>query len=129
MNIKQALRFHLQQLLFATFAYFAVLIASVTLLRNFDTSKVWQVIIALTPAVPVVFIVIVLMSMLKDGDELQQRIHLYAITFSAALTGLLTFSYGLLENIGLPKLPTFAILPMLFVLWGIGFGYFTARHE
>jgi hypothetical protein len=129
MNIKQALQLHLKQLLFATFTYFAVLSASVSLLRNLETPKVWQVIISLVPAVPVVFIVIILMSMLKDGDELQQRIHLYSITFSAALTGLLTFSYGLLENIGLPKLPTFAILPMLFVLWGVGFGYFTARHE
>jgi hypothetical protein len=129
MNIKQALRLHLQQLLFALLMYFAVLIASVTLLRNFDIPTVWQVIITLAPAVPVVFIVIILISMLKDGDELQRRIHLYAITFSAALTGLITFSYGLLENIGLPKLPTFAILPMLFVLWGVGFGYFTARHE
>jgi hypothetical protein len=52
-----------------------------------------------------------------------------AITFSAVLTGLLTFSYGFLENIGFPKLPTFAIFPMLFVLWGIGLGYFTRRYQ
>jgi len=109
--------------------YFAVLFASVSLLRNFDVPKFWQAVISIVPAVPVVFIILILMSMLKDSDELQQRVNLLAITFSAALTGLLTFSYGFLENIGLPKLPTIAILPMLFVLWGIGFGYFTARHE
>lgn len=69
------------------------------------------------------------MRLLMDSDELQKRVNLYAITFSAVPTGLLTFSYALLENIGFPRLPTMAVFPMLSVLWGIGFGYFTKRYE
>lgn len=75
------------------------------------------------------FVIIALMRLLMGSDELQQRVHLHATTFSAVLTGLLTFSYGFLENVGFPKMPTFAVFPMLFVLWGIGLGYFTRRYE
>jgi hypothetical protein len=120
---------YLQQFLFAIFMYIVTLSASVILLRNFELTGAWQIIISILPALPIIFVLIILMRLLSNSDELQQRIHLLAVTFSAVLTGLITFSYGFLENIGAPKLPTFAVLPMLFVFWGIGLGYFTQRYE
>ena len=126
---KQAMRRYLQEFFFAMFLYAVTLIASVTLLKNFEFARLWQIIISIIPALPVIFVLIALMRLLRDSDELQQRVNLLATTFSAVLTGLLTFSYGFLENIGFPKLPTFAVLPMLFVFWGIGLGYFTWRYE
>ena len=129
MNPKQVMQRYLKEFFFAMFMYAFFLIVSVTLLKNFEFARVWQIIISITPALPIIFIMIALMRLLKDSDELQQRVNLLATTFSAMLTGLLTFSYGLLENIGFPKMPTFAVFPMLFVLWGIGLGYFTRRYE
>jgi hypothetical protein len=120
---------YLREFFFAMSMYVVVLIGSVTLLENYEFPKFWQIVISITPALPIVFVIIALMRLLRDSDELQQRLHLYATTFSAVLTGLLTFSYGLLENVGFPKMPTFAVFPMLFVLWGIGLGYFTKRYE
>jgi hypothetical protein len=128
-NRKQSMKRYLQEFFPAVFLYVVILIASVTLLKNYELPRIWQIVISMSPALPIALIVIALMRLLIDSDELQQRLNLYAITFSAVLTGLLTFSYGLLENIGLPKMPTFAVFPMLFVLWGIGFGYFTKRYE
>jgi hypothetical protein len=128
-NLKQAMRRYFQEFIFAVFLYVVILTGSVTLLKNFEFPRIWQIIISMSPALPIAFVIIALMRLLVDIDEMQQRLNLYAITFSAALTGLLTFSYGLLENIGFPKMPTFAVFPMLFVLWGIGFGYFTTRYE
>jgi low affinity Fe/Cu permease len=128
MKSKQTIQY-LKELFFAVIMYVVILIVSVSLLRNYEFSRVWQIVIALSPALPVVFIVIILMRMLNNSDELQQRVNLLAVTFSAALTGLITFSYGILENIGFPKLPTLAVFPILFVLWGIGLGYFTTRYE
>lgn len=128
-NLKQAMRRYLQEFFVAIFMYAVTLIASVTLLKNFEFPRVWQIIISISPALPVIFITIALIRLLIDSDELQQRVNLFAITFSAVLTGLLTFSYGLLENIGFPKMPTFAVFPMLFVFWGIGLGFFTRRYE
>lgn len=129
MNQKQTMRRYLREFFFAMSLYVVALIASVTLLNNFEFSKGWQIVISLAPALPVVFVIIALMRLLMDSDELQQRMHLLATTFSAVLTGLITFSYGFLENVGFPKLPTFAVFPMLFVLWGIGLSYFTRRYE
>lgn len=118
-----------QRFFFAVFMYVIALIVSVTLLRNDEISKAWQIAIALLPGLPIIFIVVALMRLLIESDELQRRINVYAITFSAVLTGLLTFSYALLENIGFPKMPTIAVFPMLTVLWGIGYAYFTKRYE
>jgi hypothetical protein len=128
MKSKQIVQY-LKKLVFAIVMYAVILTVSVSLLRTYEFSRVWQIVIALTPVAPVTFIVIILMHMLNTSDEFQQRVNLLAITFSAVLTGLITFSYGILENIGLPKLPTLAVFPILFVLWGVGFGYFTMRYE
>ena len=129
MNQQQIMRRYLKQFFFAMCMYIVVLIVSVTLLKNYEFPRIWQIVISLAPVLPVLFVMIAIMRLLRDGDELQQRVHLLATTFSAVLTGLLTFSYGFLENVGFPKLPTFAIFPMLFLLWGIGRGYFTKRYE
>ena len=126
---KQAMRRYLQEFFFAMFLYAVTLIASVTVLKNFELARGWQIIISIVPALPVIFVIIALMRLLRDSDELQQRVNLLAVTFSAVLTGLISFSYVFLENIGFPKMPTFAVLPMLFVFWGIGLGYFTRRYE
>jgi hypothetical protein len=66
---------------------------------------------------------------LIDSDELQQRVQLLATSFSAAVTGLVTFSYGFLENVGFPKFPTFLIFPMLIAIWGISLGYFSRKYQ
>jgi hypothetical protein len=126
---KQVMMRYLQQFFFAIFMYIVILSASVILLRNFEFARVWQIIIAILPALPIIFMLITLLRLLSYSDELHQRINLLAISFSAVLTGLITFSYSFLENIGAPKLPTVAVLPMLFVFWGMGLGYFTRKYE
>ncbi len=129
LSLKQTMLHYLQQFFFAVFMYLVTLSVSVILLRNFEFARVWQITISILPALPIIFVLIILMRLLNNSDELHQRINLLAITFSAVLTGLITFSYGFLENIGAPKLPTVAVLPMLSVFWGIGLGYFTKRYE
>ena len=129
MNPKQTMRRYMKEFLSAMSVYVIVLIVSVTLLKNYEFARVWQIIISIAPALPVIFVMVAMMRLLKDSDELQQRVNLLATTFSAVVTGLLTFSYGFLENIGFPKFPTFAFFPMLFMLWGLGRAYFTKRYE
>ena len=129
MNPKQVMRRYLREFFLAMGMYVVILIVSVTLLKNYEFPRVWQIIIAIAPALPVIFVIVAMMRLLKDSDELQQRVNLLATTFSAVLTGLFTFSYGFLENIGFPKFPTFAFFPMLFMLWGLGRAYFTKRYE
>jgi hypothetical protein len=129
MNQKQVMSRYGKELAFASIAYAALLVASIITLQRFELSKASQVIITLLPAIPTAFVIIAIMRMLISSDELQQRIQLYAVSFSAALTGFITFSYGFLENVGFPKFSTFLIFPMLVAFWGISLGYFSRKYQ
>ncbi len=129
MNQKQIMRRYLREFFLSMGTYVAVLILSVTLLNKYEFPRVWQIVISLAPALPIIFVLIALMRLLVDSDELEQRVNLSATAFSAVLTGLLSFSYGFLENVGFPKLPTFFILPMMFLFWGFGLGYFRSKYQ
>lgn len=129
MTQKQIMKRYVREFLLSIVAYALILLASIYAIQNIAMAKLLQIIVAVAPGIPVVFVLGAVLRLLKDSDELQQRVNMLAIAFSAVLTGLLTFSYGFLENIGFPKLPTFAVFPMLFVLWGIGLGYFTRRYQ
>ena len=109
--------------------YIVLLIASISVLTKFELPKVAQIVVALIPVIPTVFVVIAVIRALRDSDELQQRIQLQAVTFSAIVTGLITFSYGFLENIGFPHFPTLFVFPLLIMLWGIGAGIFSRKYQ
>lgn len=109
--------------------YIVLLIASILIITNVGLPKAAQVIVTLIPVVPTIFVVIAVMRALRDSDELQQRIQLQAVTFSAIVTGLITFSYGFLENIGFPHLPSLFIFPLMIALWGIGAGIFAGKYK
>lgn len=108
--------------------YVVLLIASISVISNVELPKAVQVVIALIPVIPTIFVVIAVMRALRDSDELQQRIQLQAVTFSAIVTGLITFSYGFLENIGFPHFPSLFIFPLMIALWGIGAGIFARKY-
>jgi hypothetical protein len=64
---------------------------------------------------------------IRRSDELQQRRVLEALAFSFAFTALGTFAWGFAEEAGAPKLPTFAIWPIMAALWVIG-GHLARRR-
>ena len=74
-------------------------------------------------------IILAMLRLLKDSDEFQQRVQLMATSVAAALTALITFSYGFLENVGFPKFPTQFVLPLTIVIWGISKAWFSKRYE
>lgn len=129
MKQKQVQRRYIRGLIWAMTAYILILVVSLTALRQFEYSKTLQILISLSPAIPVAFVILAMLRALKDGDELQQRVQLMATALSAALTGFITFSYGFLENIGFPKFPTFFVFPMLIMIWGLSLGYFSRRYQ
>ncbi len=62
-------------------------------------------------------------------DELQRRIQLEAFAFSFGVTGIVTFSYGLLTYVGFPAISWVWIFPLMVALWGIGQGVATRRYR
>jgi len=129
MKQKQMRQRYIRDMVRAMAAYVIVLVASLTVLRSYEFARFWQVVISLSPAVPVAFVILAMLRALRDSDELQQRVQLLATSFSAALTGFVTFGYGFLENIGFPEFPTFLVFPMLVAFWGISLGYFNKRYQ
>ena len=129
MNQSQIGKRYLREFTVSMIAYVIILIGSVYAIQNIPMPQSLKIIVAVLPAVPVVFVIIAILRLLRDSDELQQRLHLLAITFAAVLTGFITFTYGFLENLGFPPFPTIWILPMMFALWGLGLGYFTRRYQ
>lgn len=129
MNQDRVIKRYYKEFSIAMGIYIITVIASVNILTRFDPPQFARIIIVLTPVVPTVFVFIAIMRAVLGSDELQQKIQFNAIMFSATLTGLITFSYGFLEGIGFPKMPTILVLPLMFVLWGLGLGYFTRRYQ
>jgi hypothetical protein len=113
----------------AMIVYVITVIASVTILTKFEFPQVIKAVIALTPVIPTIFVIVAIMRALRDSDELQQKVQFNAIIFSAVTTGMITFGYGFLEGIDFPKFPTIWILPMMFGLWGLGLGYFWKKYQ
>lgn len=109
--------------------YIVTVIASIYVLNQFELPQSAQIVITLIPVLPTIFVVIAILRALRESDELQQKIQLQAVTFSAITTGLITFSYGFLENIGFPPFPTILVLPIMFFLWGVSLGYFWRKYQ
>lgn len=129
MNQKDATKRYYKEFGISMAAYVVVLLICVTILKNIELPQAAQVVIALIPVIPTIFSVIAVMRWLGDSDELQQKVQLQAVAFSAVLTGLITFSYGFLENVGFPHFPTLFIFPLLIVLWGVGAGIFSRKYQ
>jgi hypothetical protein len=129
MNQNQVTKRYMKEFFLAIAAYVIVLIVSITVLK---LTKFWhpiQALIALLPVIPIIFVIRSIMRGVRDSDELQQKVQSNAIMFSGVATGFITFSYGLLENVGFPPFPTIWILPMMFILWGITLGYFWKKYQ
>ncbi len=99
--------------------YIVILFVTVRLLEGLGDSP-WRMVAALLPMFPIVLGLLVFLRFFGTMDELQKRIQLYALAFSFGATGLLTFSYGLLQNAGLPQVSFIAVFPMMIALWGLG---------
>jgi hypothetical protein len=99
--------------------YIAVLFVSVRVLQSPGASS-WRIPAALLPIIPIILGLMAFLRFFSAMDELQKRIQLYALAFSFGATGLLTFSYGLLQNAGLPQVSFIAVFPSMIALWGVG---------
>ena len=129
MNQDQVQKRYYKEFFIAIGGYVVILIGSISIIKYITLPQPAQVLIAILPMVPIIFIIIAIMRGMRDSDELQQKIQSYAIMFSAVATGLITFSYGLLENVGFPPFPTIWVLPMMFMFWGFSLSYFWKKYQ
>lgn len=100
-------------------AYLVLLIVSLTFLRENPDSP-WQISVTIAPVIPIVFAMLAVIRFVRHMDELRRHIHLEAIIIAYLATLILCFSYGFLENVGLPSFNTMWVGVAMICLWGIG---------
>ena len=118
-----------REFLTAMAAYVVVLIVSITLINASPSSAWWRIPLALAPIIPILFALMAFMRFFSSMDELQRRIQLESFAFSFGVTGIVTFSYGLLTDVGFPVISWTWIFPLMIALWGIGQGVATRRYR
>lgn len=120
MMSKSASRLYMKEFGTAMAAYVIVLIVSITLINMSSNSAWWRIPLALAPIIPAIFAMIAYMRFMGRIDELQRRIQFEALAFGFGSAGILTFSYGFLENVGFPRISWLFVFPLMIALWGIG---------
>ena len=101
-------------------AYAAMLIVSQRVLGGGIESQSASILIALSPMLPAVFICGVVMRSIRHLDEMQRKLQFEALALAFAGTALITFSYGFLEGAGFPRIPMFAVWPLMAAIWFTG---------
>ncbi|MCA9915462.1 MAG: hypothetical protein KC496_19045 [Anaerolineae bacterium] len=127
-GLSAAARKYNLRMLIASVAYVALLILSITLLKSIR-NEVVRLIVAVVPMLPIILGMGAFITLLGELDELQRRIHFEGFAFSIALTGIITFTFGLLESAGFPAFGIIWVFPMLIAFWGIGSGIARKRYE
>ncbi|MEC7762685.1 MAG: hypothetical protein VX874_12335 [Pseudomonadota bacterium] len=109
-------------------AYVALLFLSQHLLAATDAGPAMQIVLTLLPMLGALVIGASILGIIRRLDELQRKIQIEALAIAFAGTALITFSYGFLEGVGLPKLSMFAVWPLMAVLWVAGLVVGRVRH-
>jgi hypothetical protein len=99
--------------------YAVVLCVSIRFLR-FNPDSTFRIAIAIAPMIPAMLLPVVFVRQLRRMDELQRQQQLEALGFAFAGTAVLTFGYGFLQNVGFPAISSFAVWPLMSVLWIVG---------
>jgi hypothetical protein len=111
------------------FAGYAVLVIVSVWWLGQNPDGALRFLIAVLPMLPLIFGLRSFLRYLSTLDELQNRIQLQAIGFAAGATGMITLTYGFLENAGLPRLSMLWVFPLLCFLWGGASWLFTRRYQ
>lgn len=122
-------RSYLREFAVAMVGYAVALTVSIVALQRAPEGAWWRYPVALLPMVPAAWIVVAVVRQLGRIDELQRRIQLEALAFAFGGAALLTFSYGFLENAGMPHLNWFFVWPVMATLWIVGLTWANRRYR
>ncbi|AZC19627.1 MULTISPECIES: hypothetical protein [Pseudomonas] len=78
-----------------------------------------KIALALVPVVPMIAMALAVVRQLRRLDEMVRRVQLEALALSFVCTALITFSYGFLETVGLPRLSMFYVWPLMGLIWAL----------
>lgn len=108
--------------------YTVVIVVTSLLLKNIASANL-RLLVSLLPKFPIGLGLLAFLRFFRAMDELQKRIQLDALAFAFGASGLLTFSYGLMQFAGMPQISLVFIFPLMIALWGLGSIMATRRYQ
>jgi hypothetical protein len=99
--------------------YAIALVVSLTWLKGGVEGR-WKYAIAVLPVLPALGIPFAVIRYCQAMDELQRRIQLESLAFGFALAAIATFTYGFLQNAGLPDVSWVWVWPVMGTSWIVG---------
>lgn len=123
---------HVWQFAIAMGIYVVLLLPTIVLMELIKDTP-WRAARGLLVFVPVTPVLCALRAFVRGFgalDELERRIHLEAFAFSLGCTGMLTFTYGLLEAfVDASHISLIFVLPVSVVCWGFGVALASRRYR
>ena len=80
----------------------------------------WKYAIAVLPVLPALVIPVAVVRYCQAMDDLQRRIQFESLAFGFATAAIVTFTYGFLQNAGLPDVSWVWVWPVMAVCWMVG---------
>lgn len=127
MKVKEVNKRYTKELVGSIVAYAVVLVGVLWLVNGPFESSYLRYLLVILPMVPVLFTVRAMIRYLNDTDELERELQLKSLAISLAGTAFITFTYGFLEQVGLPKISMFVVWPIIATLW-VGARFYLNRQ-
>ncbi|MGW8145052.1 MAG: hypothetical protein ACWGN2_11705, partial [Anaerolineales bacterium] len=83
-------------------------------------NQTYQTLVALAPALPAVWLAYTIGSAIAQLDELQRRIQLEAIGIGFGGSVVVTLTYALLVQVGVPQISWMFVPLLMLLFWAIG---------
>ena len=89
-----------------------------------------QIVIALLPVIPFIVAMSAFLQNIKTMDEMWKLIMTEALIYTAILTMIISFSFGMLQVMGLVgSFSVFYVFPVMMVIWTFCFAYFHIKYN
>lgn len=121
---------YLREFLTAMTAYVVIMLTIWPLVRTVQSAGL-RVAIAMTPVVPILFVLRALVRYILDADELVQRLHLEALSIAAGVVAVASLVGGFLaaaEVIRIDGAILIWVFPLLCVVFGIARAFGERRY-
>jgi hypothetical protein len=99
--------------------YVLALVLSLTWLKA-GVIGPWKYVIAILPVLPALGVPYAVLRYCQSIDELRLRMQLESVAFAFVASAIATFTYGFLQNAGLPDVSWVWVWPVMAMCWMLG---------
>ncbi len=88
-----------------------------------------RIVLALTPLLPIIAVLVSAVAMIRGIDELERQIHIEALAAAAGVTALLSVTYGFLEVAHFPHPSAWYTYGVVMLAWGAASPFVARRYK